>query len=322
MNSSVSVIIPAYNSAASVCRTIDSALAQNLKPHEVIVINDGSTDNTAEVAQSYGDKIIYIEQDNQGQGSARNAGLKVATGRFIAFLDADDYWLPGFLKRCVGFLEEHQEAVAVSTGIIVKRWKKPDRYWPPINSEDENFNECVLADFFRFWASYDHVRTGASVIRREIIEKAGYQRDLRVSQDLEYWAYIATFGKWGFIPEHLWIGDSCQVASKQGWLKKYHKRRKLCPTVEQWEQRLLSRIEEDIDNFCIIRGRVAIGYAHNHILGGNRDKAFHIVNKYGSFFPRNKLSKLMLIGAKFGFLGWYIACCIMIIKERMKDMRW
>ena len=97
----------------------------------------------------------------------------------------------------------------------------------------------------------------------------------------------------------------------------------LCPTVEEWEKRLVRRISEgELENFCVIRGRVAIGYAHSHILGGNRSKALHIVNKYGSCFPRSRLSKLMMIGAKLGFLGWRIACSVIVIKERVKSIKW
>ena len=119
---SVSVIIPAYNVEYSLNHCIESVLAQNPKPKEIIVINDGSTDNTAKVAKSYRDKITYIEQENLGQGAARNAGLKIAKGEFIAFLDADDYWLPGFLITCVDFLIKNPKAAAVNTAYIIKKW--------------------------------------------------------------------------------------------------------------------------------------------------------------------------------------------------------
>src|SRR5262249_51331256 len=82
LGSGVSSIIPAYNSAHCLARTIQSSLDQRPPPLEVIVINDGSTDGTAEVARSFGNQIIYLEQENAGQGAARNAGLKVARGEF------------------------------------------------------------------------------------------------------------------------------------------------------------------------------------------------------------------------------------------------
>jgi glycosyltransferase involved in cell wall biosynthesis len=119
-NPKVSVIIPAYNVESILSRAVESALTQDPPPHEIIVINDGSTDNTASVAKRYGDRIRYIEQTNQGQGPARNAGLSVCSGEYIGFLDADDYWLPGFIKATTEFLEKNPAAIAVSTGWKIK----------------------------------------------------------------------------------------------------------------------------------------------------------------------------------------------------------
>lgn len=90
----VSVIIPTYNRADRVTRAIDSALAQTVPPMEVIVVDDGSTDNTQEVLVAYGDKIHVVHQANAGVSAARNAGMELATGELIALLDSDDVWLP------------------------------------------------------------------------------------------------------------------------------------------------------------------------------------------------------------------------------------
>ena len=91
---------------------------------EIIIVNDGSTDNTSEILKDFGNKIIYKEQINQGQGAARNTGLKAATGEYIAFLDSDDYWLSDFLKTTVDFFHKHPEVVAVNTGYIIKKFGK------------------------------------------------------------------------------------------------------------------------------------------------------------------------------------------------------
>jgi glycosyltransferase involved in cell wall biosynthesis len=318
----VSVIIPAYNSAVSLGRSVDSALGQTHKPAQVIVINDGSTDETAKVARSYGERIVYLEQDNQGQGAARNTGLRAATGAFVAFLDADDYWLPHFLGECVEFLEKHEEAVAVSTGILVKLWGKKTRYWPPLsgNGQDQAFKPCVIENFFDFWAEHDHVRTGSVLIRRKVIEEAGFQRpDLRISQDLEYWAYLATFGKWGFIPRHCWVGDPTPQAAVRGWMRRYRKRRALCPSVDAWEQRILPRLRtEDQAGFRIVRGKVAASFALSKILAGNDDSARRIVEDYGNQMKPNRSTRLMRLGLKFGGWGWRVACEILRSRERLK----
>lgn len=323
---SVSVIIPAYNARPLVGRAIESALTQEPPPHEVIVINDGSDDGTADVARSYGERITLIEQANQGQGAARNAGLKLATGRFVAFLDADDYWAPGFLRATVDFLLEHEDAMAVSTGIVVRLWGKPERRCPPAGAPmgpDSPFRPRVLENFFDFWARYDHMRTGAALIRREVIERAGHQRaDLRISQDLEYWAYLATWGKWGFIPDHLWIGDAAVAAAVQGWNRKYRDRRRLCPTIEQWESRILPRLApEHKAGFEQVRGRVAAHYALSRIKCGSAADAWWIVSRYGAAMPVSWSTKLMRWGLRAGYPGRKTAEVLIRMRERYVSMR-
>jgi len=93
-----SVVIPAYNSAATLARAIDSVRAQSWPPHEIIVVDDGSEDDTADVAQRYGDGVKLIRQANDGVSSARNAGGRAATGDWLAFLDADDWYMPDRLR--------------------------------------------------------------------------------------------------------------------------------------------------------------------------------------------------------------------------------
>lgn len=95
----VSVIIPAYNAARYLADAIQSALSQTMADLEVIVVNDGSTDGTATVVEGFGSKVQLISQNNRGVASARNAGIDRARGQFLAFLDADDVWLPTKLAR-------------------------------------------------------------------------------------------------------------------------------------------------------------------------------------------------------------------------------
>ena len=94
----VSVVIPTYNRAHLICETIDSILAQTYKDYEIIVVDDGSTDNTQEVLKRYGDKVRYFYQQNQGQASAWNFAVRQSSGEYIALLDSDDLWLPQKLE--------------------------------------------------------------------------------------------------------------------------------------------------------------------------------------------------------------------------------
>src|SRR5947209_3795753 len=102
----VSVIIPLYNKAPYVRRTLDSVRAQTFADYEVIVVDDGSTDGGAAVVEGFGDpRFRLIAQPNAGPGAARNRGLAEAGGEFVAFLDADDEWLPTFLERSLALLD-------------------------------------------------------------------------------------------------------------------------------------------------------------------------------------------------------------------------
>ena len=106
MNELVSIIIPIYNYGRFLAEAIDSVMAQTYRPIEVIVVDDGSTDNTANIATSYPD-IQYIYQPNQGVSVARNTGISKARGKYLAFLDADDTWHPDKLKIQIQHLKEN-----------------------------------------------------------------------------------------------------------------------------------------------------------------------------------------------------------------------
>ncbi|HUU17730.1 MAG TPA: glycosyltransferase [Sedimentisphaerales bacterium] len=124
----VSAIIPAFNAANTITRAVDSVLAQSHPFDEVLIIDDGSTDNTAEIVRNYGDEIRYFYQNNTGLSGAMNFGIKQARGEWIAVLDADDEWLPGFVKSHVKLIS-----------------KSPDVKWTYCRHEEvtQNGRRCV-----------------------------------------------------------------------------------------------------------------------------------------------------------------------------------
>lgn len=111
----ISVIIPAYNAAAWIERAIDSVLCQSQAADEIIVVDDGSTDDTAQKVRSYGDRVILMPQANAGVSAARNVGIRAATSDWITFLDADDEWLPEKLKLQTAHLRRHPDLVWASS---------------------------------------------------------------------------------------------------------------------------------------------------------------------------------------------------------------
>jgi glycosyltransferase involved in cell wall biosynthesis len=116
---SISVIIPVYNTEKYLAQAIKSVLDQTVQPDEIIVVDDGSTDKSVEVARQFLPKVKIITQQNKGAGTARNVGIKEASGAYLAFLDADDLWVENKLEQQLSYLENHPETDMVF-GIVAQ----------------------------------------------------------------------------------------------------------------------------------------------------------------------------------------------------------
>jgi len=203
MNSAplVSVIIPAYNAAWCVRRAVDSVLAQTFRDFELIVVDDGSTDNTASVLAEYGEQLHVLRKPNGGLSSARNAGIKAAQGRYVTFLDADDWWRPEKLARQMSLMEERPELVFCSTRTSVQT---PDgRALPDWRCACDDGS--ALAAIFQTNA---HVAGSGSAVmaRREAFRQAGgFDETLRSLEDIDMWMRLAAIGKYTCIDEPLTI---------------------------------------------------------------------------------------------------------------------
>ena len=114
----VSVIIPAYNAARTIRTTLDSVLIQTCPADEILVMDDGSTDETPEILESYKSSVQVLRQDNKGVAAARNELYARAAGDFIAFLDSDDIWHPSYLQTQTALLDAHPQAVLFFTGHV------------------------------------------------------------------------------------------------------------------------------------------------------------------------------------------------------------
>jgi glycosyltransferase involved in cell wall biosynthesis len=320
----VSVIIPLYNGALLIGRCLASVFNQSADVDlEVIVIDDGSTDNGVEVVRAFGEEVNVIQQQNSGPASARNRGIDAASGKYLAFLDADDYWLPDFLNETVQFLEKNTEAIAVSVAQVHKIPGKLDIVSPSVlESKPEEYSDPILLnDFFKFWAEHNHVCTGSVLMRTEIVKETGGQReDLRITEDLEFWAYLATFGKWGFIPEVLMISDGGAVTKQQGWLEKNKKRWESTPTVEEWEKRVVTRLNKPLSSsFLKSRGIVASNLAYCMIILSRDHIARKTVRDNIKYLPNGKLSILYRIGSKFPPL-WSLLCLFLRNREMKRKI--
>lgn len=187
----VSVIIPAYNAAEFIGETLDSVFAQTFTRYEVIVINDGSPDTEAleQVLARYPSNLHYIKQENQGAAAARNTGLRASQAEFVAFLDADDTWLPEFLEKQMDFLERSNADLVYSDAHLVDESTPLNRTFMQLHpSQGEVTPESLLA-------LKTTVLTSTVVARKAPILAVGlFDESVRRGHDFELWLRLAKAG--------------------------------------------------------------------------------------------------------------------------------
>ena len=191
---SISVVIPAYNAGKHIARAIDSVLAQTQPPCEIIVVDDGSTDDTAQVVASYRPKVTYIYQDNAGASVARNTGIQAAAGQWIAFLDADDEWLADKLKLQIEHLKRNPDLVWTTGNYIncVCSKNRQAPHFDPVKADK-------LISGREYWDNYFHALlnnlggwTGTMLIRRDILIECGlFVPGRQRGEDIGMWWRIA-----------------------------------------------------------------------------------------------------------------------------------
>lgn len=149
----VSVIIPTYNRAAIVVRAIESALSQTYRALEVVIVDDGSTDNTSEVVGAYGSRVRYLRQENAGVSAARNLGLRQSRGEFLALLDSDDTWEPWKVEAQVAALQMHQHVGLVWTDMSAVSANGSLQQQKYLRTMYSAYDVVSLGDFMRQVAS-------------------------------------------------------------------------------------------------------------------------------------------------------------------------
>jgi len=195
----VSVIIPTYNRARFVTKAIDSVLAQTYTDYEIIVIDDGSSDNTREILGPYMDKIQYIYQENAGASAARNPGISAATGEWVAFLDSDDEWLPEKLSIQMAHVRERPDLCAHITDVtFITADGEQVGFFEIRNFPKRWDKEFVLARPLKYVLNYDVPCTPSFIAKRSILFDAGlFDEHLRVSEDKDLFLRVALQGTWG-----------------------------------------------------------------------------------------------------------------------------
>ena len=188
-NFTISAIIPTYNRAHLVCDAIDSVLAQTYPCHEIIVVDDGSTDNTHNVLSGkYGDKIISLRQDNRGVSAARNLGIATATGEWIAFLDSDDLWLTQKLEKQVAALHGKPDAAMCYCYAVGERDNGV------LVGPDVIYGNKNRPELFGSLISGDWINTPAMMVKKDALNYCGcFNENIRIGEDWVLWMTLSCY---------------------------------------------------------------------------------------------------------------------------------
>jgi len=220
---SVSVIIPTYNRAPLIVRALKSVLGQIGSDDEIIVIDDGSTDNTAELLQPFQAAIRYIKVPNKGAGAARNYGVAKATKELIAFLDSDDEWMPGKLELHRAIMSARPDilftfsdfAITDKHGQVVRknlrRWHNDPRPWSEILGPGTDYSSIApllasikdfsfyVGDLYPLELQANYIFTGTLAARREAGDAIHFAEDTPVFEDWECFGRLAQKGPAGYL---------------------------------------------------------------------------------------------------------------------------
>ncbi len=180
----ISVIIPVYNREIQIRQAVDSVLQQTRPADEIIVVDDGSTDATPDVLESYDDIIYVVRQENQGVSSARNRGIEHASGNWIALLDSDDEWLPDKLARQEAWLKDHHNFRICQTEEI---WIRNGKRVNPMKKHRK-----LHGDIFIPGLKLCLVSPSAVIFERSLIEEVGmFDESLPVCEDYDLWLRVS-----------------------------------------------------------------------------------------------------------------------------------
>jgi glycosyltransferase involved in cell wall biosynthesis len=291
----VSVIIPAYKVAPFIREALDSVFGQSFTDFEVIVINDGSPDTPAleQAIEPYLRDITYLKQTNQGAGAARNAGLQIARGRFVAFLDGDDIWLPNFLSGQLELIQSdggydlvYADAVNFGSAAIAGRTSMQTN-----PSEGEVSFESLLT-------ARCNVITSAVVARREPILSIGlFDENFRNSQDFDLWLRLAkdarariTYQRQVLVRRRIYEGslafDPTQsFGGELAVLDKLLQREDLTPAERSMVERIIADRKATVET---IRGK-------RSLLEGDVTAATKSIELANGYSPRLKLQLVLIM---------------------------
>ena len=208
-----SVMIAAYNRADLIGKTIDSVLAQTFTDYEFIVVDDGSTDRTASVVESYGDKVTLIRQENKGEAGARNACLQHATGEYLAFIDSDDLWFPWTLDTYARIIEKYDCPALIAASIFSFSNEQE------LKKIQDAPLDCLTAEDYLTGANryHSHMGLAASLMRRDVAKQIGPLVEKKINvTDTDFMLRASTFKGFVLVRKPILLGYRQHAGSIMG----------------------------------------------------------------------------------------------------------
>lgn len=265
----ISVIIPVYNGAQYLARAINSALAQTYPAHEIIVIDDESIDSTPSVIERYKDRILTRRIKNSGAAGARNAGLEIATGDLVAFLDHDDIWFKDKLEKQVEAAERFPDVGLICCDFAVRyphlrnRIVKHFSVLPRLRAL--NMDEPLKENPFKALIQEHFVGTSSSVmVRRNVIKQVGlFNPAYRSSQDYDYWLRCALSTKFLILSDVLLYKKNHSLSVSQNTLRTHLFRKQiLLDTLRNYENYIREHQLEDLCMQSLANCYYCVGNLH------------------------------------------------------------
>jgi glycosyltransferase involved in cell wall biosynthesis len=290
------IIIPLYNKRSYIGRALDSVLRQSFQDFAIIVVDDGSTDNGAEVVKSYADpRIRLIRQENKGVSVARNTGVDSATADFITFLDADDEWMPRQLETVLRLREKYPDAGLFATAyeICTPDGKKRSAHY---HNVPEPPWEGILADYFKTAARGDTpISTSAVGIPKKIFqEMGGFPPGYWFGEDADLYGRIALKYPVAF---SWYSGSIYYYETTNGASKKLFSSADQMPFIKTAQDAIKNaqvrpEIVESLNEYIF---RVKIGQARKNLLAGNSRVAKNILAECETKWNSKVKTKLLLL---------------------------
>lgn len=200
----ISVIIPLFNKRLTICKTVASVLRQTYNNFELIIVDDGSTDGSMELVKAkFSDsRVRYISKQNSGVSATRNLGVKEAHGEWVAFLDADDLWLPTYLEEMVGVIKRNTQANMAGCASYGVYWKSHEVYTDRMI--DKYYNKEGLINFFMCMDCMSHI--GATCIKKETFCRVGgFDTNVKNNEDILLMAKIALENRYVYLGKMLHV---------------------------------------------------------------------------------------------------------------------